>query len=86
MLTLLTGTFTYPIASKIVRSWPFRLKGFWAINLTVAPFLAYIHVHIFGISHAYLRVKITEAEFERNRDKLKHLTGKKVYRNYYELK
>ena len=86
MLTLLTGTFTYPLASKLVRSWPLRLRGFYAIHLAIAPLLAYIHVHIFGISHAYCRIKITEAEFERNSDKLKHLQPEKIYKHYYELK
>ena len=86
MLTMLTGTFTYPMATKIARSWPFRLRGFWAINLSCAPFLAFIHVHIFGTSHAYLRIKVTEKEFERNLPQLKHLDNKKLYRNYYDLK
>merc|ERR1711957_370634 len=86
MLTMLTGTFTYPIATRIARSWPFRLRGFWAINLSCAPFLAFIHVHIFGTSHAYFRIKITEKEFERNQSQLKHLDNRKLYKNYYDLK
>ena len=83
---MLTGTFTYPLATKIARSWPFRLRGFWAINLSCAPFLAFIHVHIFGTSHAYFRIKLTEAEFERNKSQLKHLDNKKLYKDYYDLK
>ena len=71
--TMITGTFTYPIAVRIARR-VFKLKGFYQIHLFIAPFLALLHVNVFGLTHAYLRIKHMEAEFED----LKHL----VQRDY----
>ena len=62
------ATFTYPIAVRIAKK-IFHLKGFYAIHLAIAPFLALAHVNIFAIAHMWFRIKLTEIEF----DELKHL-------------
>lgn len=62
-ITMLCGTFTYPIAVRIARK-VFRLRGFYSIHFAIAPFLALIHVNIFGTLHAYFRLKIAERDFE----------------------
>ena len=62
-ITMLCGTVTYPIAVRIARK-VFRLKGFYAIHLAIAPFLALFHVNIFGTLHSYFRLKIAENDFE----------------------
>lgn len=62
-LTMLCGTVTYPIAVRIARK-VFRLKGFYAIHLSIAPFLALVHVNIFGTLHSYFRLKIAERDFD----------------------
>jgi hypothetical protein len=62
-LTMLCGTFTYPIAVRIARK-VFRLKGFYAIHLSIAPFLGLVHTSIFGVLHSYSRIKIIERDFE----------------------
>ena len=59
-LTMLTGTFTYPIAVRVARSRPFRLRGFYAIHAGIAPFLAFIHVNVFAAWHQYFKIKLTE--------------------------
>jgi hypothetical protein len=51
------GTMTYPIAVRIVRSRLFKLRGFYAIHLAIAPFLAFVHINIFSAIFAYIRVK-----------------------------
>ena len=65
-LTMLCGTFTYPIAVRIARK-IFRVRGFYAIHISIAPFLALIHVNIFGTLHTIGRAKIMEKEFDRLR-------------------
>lgn len=62
-LTMLCGTFTYPIAVRIARK-VFRLRGFYAIHLSIAPFLAFTHINIFGTLHSYFRIKVKEREFD----------------------
>lgn len=62
-LTMLCGTFTYPIAVRIARK-VFRLKGFYPIHLSIAPFLGLVHISIFGALHSYFRIKITERDFD----------------------
>lgn len=51
-LTMLCGTVTYPIAVRIARK-IFRIRGFYAIHISIAPFLAFVHTNIFGTSLAY---------------------------------
>ena len=60
---MMAGTVTYPIAVRIARK-RFKLKGFWAIHLAIAPFLALVHVNILGVSHMYFRIKQTEREYD----------------------
>ena len=60
---MICGTFTYPIAVRIARGL-FKLRGFYAIHLSIAPFLALVHVNILGTTHMYFRIKQTEKEFE----------------------
>lgn len=62
--TMFCGTFTYPVAVRVARK-VFRLRGFYAIHISIAPFLALIHVNIFGTLHALGRVRAMEHEFER---------------------
>lgn len=79
---MITGTFSYPIAVKITRK-IFKLRGFYQIHLSIAPFLALFHVNVFGLTHAYLRIKLMEDEFET----LKHLITKDYeYEGYYKIK
>ena len=59
---MMCGTVTYPIAVRISKR-VFKLRGFYAINLSIAPFLALIHVNILGVTHMYFRIKVTEKEF-----------------------
>ena len=58
-ITMMCGTVTYPIAVRVAKR-VFRLKGFFAIHFSIAPFLAVVHVNIFGALHAYFRIKILE--------------------------
>lgn len=82
LITAFTGTFTYPIAVRIARR-VFKLKGFYQIHFSIAPFLALFHVNVFGLSHAYCRIKLMEADFED----LKHLVQADYdYQGYYKLK
>ena len=64
MITMVCGTFTYPVAVRIARK-VFRLRGFYPIHISIAPFLALIHVNIFGTFHALFRARVMEQEFER---------------------
>ena len=59
MITMLCGTFTYPVAVRVARK-IFRLRGFYAIHISIAPFLALIHVNIFATCHALFRAKCME--------------------------
>ena len=63
-VTMLCGTVTYPIAVRIARK-VFKLRGFYAIHLSIAPFLALAHVNIFGVSQAYCWIKLMERDFEQ---------------------
>jgi len=63
LITMMFGTITYPLAVRFVKK-VFRLKGFYAIHLTIAPFLALIHLNIFGVCHALFRIKHMESEYE----------------------
>jgi hypothetical protein len=58
-MTMFCGTFTYPIAVRIARK-VFRIRGFYAIHISIAPFLAFVHVNIFGTLHALGRVRLME--------------------------
>ena len=62
-ITMMCGTVTYPIAVRIAKR-IFKLRGFYQIHLSIAPFLALVHVNIFGNSHMYFRIKHTEREYE----------------------
>ena len=66
---MMCGTFTYPVAVRVARK-VFRLRGFYPIHISIAPFLALIHVNIMGTSHALLRALFIEKEFERLRPRL----------------
>ena len=65
-VTMFCGTFTYPIAVRIARK-VFRVRGFYAIHISIAPFLAFVHVNIFGTLHALGRARLMEQEFDRLR-------------------
>ena len=58
------ATVTYPLAVRIARK-VFRLRGFYAIHLAIAPFLALVHVNILGCAHMYFRIKNTEREYDQ---------------------
>ncbi len=63
-MTALCGTVTYPILVRVARSrYLFKLRNFYAIHASIAPFLALIHINIFSGVHAYMRIKIKESEF-----------------------
>lgn len=62
--TMMCGTVTYPLAVKIARSRLFKLRGFYAIHLAIAPFLGFVHVNILGIFHAYATIKVMERNYE----------------------
>ena len=68
-VTMLCGTVTYPIAVRIARR-VFKLRGFYAIHLSIAPFLALAHVNIFGVAQAYCWIKLMETEFEHLKPQL----------------
>ena len=59
MFTMMCGTFTYPVAVRMARK-IFRIRGFYAIHIAIAPFLALIHVNIFGTVHVYFRARLIE--------------------------
>ena len=63
LITMMCATVTYPLAVRFVKR-VFGLRGFYAIHLTIAPFLALIHVNIFGVSHTIFRIKHLEREFD----------------------
>ena len=58
------GTFTYPVAVRVARR-VFKLRGFYAIHISIAPFLALVHINIFGTLHGFMRAKIAEQEYKR---------------------
>jgi hypothetical protein len=62
-ITMLVATFTYPVAVRIVRARPLRLRGFYPIHITIAPFLAWINVNVFGATHGYFRIKAMEQDY-----------------------
>ena len=62
-ITLMCATVTYPLAVRIARK-VFRLRGFYAIHLAIAPFLALVHVNILGCAHMYFKIKNTEREYD----------------------
>lgn len=84
LITMICGTVTYPLAVRFVKR-VFRLRGFYAIHLTIAPFLALIHVNILGVSHTYLRIKHMEREFEAVKSKLKPESEQESYSAVYSL-
>jgi len=84
MITMFCGTFTYPIAVRVARK-VFRLRGFYPIHCSIAPFLALVHVNIFGTLHAYFRIKLTEMEFESLRSVNSNLREKR-YTSYNRSK
>jgi len=63
-VTMFCGTFTYPVAVRIARK-VFRLRGFYAIHISIAPFLALLHVNIFGTLQTLGNARFTEQEYER---------------------
>ena len=63
-LTMFCGTFTYPVAVRIARR-IFGLRGFYPIHISIAPFLALIHVNIFGVLHTLGRIRAIEMEHDR---------------------
>ena len=64
---MLCGTVTYPLAVRVARRL-FRLKGFYAIHLTIAPFLGVVHVNIFGSTNQLMTIWIVERDFQQLRD------------------
>ncbi len=65
LLTAMAGTITYPIAVRIARARPFKLRNFYSIHLSIAPFLALVHVNIFSAFFAYMKIKIIESKFSK---------------------
>lgn len=82
-ITTMTASVTYPLAVRIVRGWPFRVRGYYAIHFSIAPFLALINVNVFGVSHGYFRIKLVEADF---RSVEREIVKDYDYRGYYGLK
>ena len=62
-ITLMCSTLTYPVAVRVSKR-VFGLTGFYPIHIAIAPFLAFIHVNIFGVTHMYFRIKHIEREFD----------------------
>ena len=62
-ITMMCGTFTYPIAVRIAKR-VFRLRGFYPIHFSIAPFLGLVHVNVFGTVQTYFMIKVMEREFE----------------------
>lgn len=83
--TALCGTVTYPIAVRIARK-GFKLKGFYAIHLAIAPFLALVHVNILGVTSMYARIKVIEAEFDRMQPLLKQTNKLDNFRDVNDLR
>jgi len=55
--TAMVGTISYPIAVRIARSrYLFRLRNFYAIHLSIAPFLALLHSNVFACVHTLMRI------------------------------
>jgi len=51
--TSMLATFTYPLAVRIARSKRlFKLRNFYAIHISIAPFLAYIHLNFYAFAEA----------------------------------
>ncbi len=64
-MTALCGTVTYPLLVRVARSrYLFKLRNFYAIHLSIAPFLTFIHLNIFSSVHTFMRIKIKEADFD----------------------
>ena len=85
------GTVTYPIAVRIARSkYLFKLRNFYAIHLAIAPFLALVHINIFGGVHQYMAIKIKEAEYRQFLEETpKHVISQndeEYGKSYYKLK
>jgi len=59
---MMCGSITYPISIRIVKRL-FKLRGFYAIHLAIAPFLAAIHINVFAAIQTYYRIKIIERDF-----------------------
>jgi len=66
-LSAMTATFTYPIAVRIARKC--GLRGFYAIHISVAPFLAWVNLVTFNASRTYMKIKEREREFQRLNEK-----------------
>ena len=64
-LTAMCGTITYPLMVRLARSkYLFKLRNFYAIHLSIAPFLALIHINIFSGIHTYMKIKQKEQDFD----------------------
>jgi len=61
-VTAMVGTVTYPVAVRIVRGSPFRLRGFYAIHASIAPVLALVHLNVFAAVNSYMFIKDTESK------------------------
>ena len=46
--TSMIGTITYPLAVRVAKK-AFKLRNFYSIHLTIAPFLALIHINFFAL-------------------------------------
>ena len=65
------GTITYPLAVRVARSKRlFKLRNFYAIHVSIAPFLALIHINFFSLVQTLLRVKMLELDFREVRPNL----------------
>ena len=65
-MTAMLGTITYPLAVKVARSKRLlKLRNFYAIHASIAPFLAFIHINFFSFVQTIIRIKQTESEYRR---------------------
>ena len=60
--TSMIGTITYPIAVRIAKK-AFRLRNFYSIHFTIAPFLALIHINFFALVQTLINVQYINHEF-----------------------
>ena len=61
--TAMLSTITYPLAVRVARSKRlFKLRDFYAIHISIAPFLAVIHINFFQLLLSYIRIKQKEKD------------------------
>ena len=64
LLTAMLGTYTYPRAVRLARHKRLlRLRNFYAIHVSIAPFLAFIHMNFFSAIQAVIGAHIFERDY-----------------------